>query len=286
MKKIEIKQTISDRKDELVSSYFSMISKYGMISAEEEQELAQNIHIGDRGALNKLICSNLRFVVSVAKQFQNRGLDLADLISEGNIGLMKAAEKFDETRGSKFITFAASFIQQAIVDALTENSRLVRLPHGQVTILNKIKSIQNRYEQQYNRTADLEEIAEELEISAEKLKDLLAADGRSISFNAPLCDEEDRTLQDLFCVASDYYCDSALENESKQKELDLILQSLFKERDIYIIRHTFGIGCEELSQIEIAGNLGLSRERVRQIRDNAIQKLREPSIYKRLRMCC
>lgn len=286
MKKIQITQTLTDRADKSVAIYFSTISKIGKISAEEEAELARRIHQGDRKALDKLVSANLRFVVSVAKTFQNRGLDLADLIEEGNIGLCKAAEKFDETRGFKFITFAVSYIQQAILDALGEHSRLVRLPHGQIATLNRIKDLQSRYMQQFGRTADLDEIAEELELSITAVKAILGADGCGISLDAPLSDDSDSTLADYFNAASDCYADSALEEESKEKELDLVLNATLKERDIYVIRHTYGLGCKELSQIEIADNLGLSRERVRQIRDNAILKLRDPRIYQRLRLCC
>lgn len=286
MKKNQKPQTFTDHADESVAAYFSTISKIGKISAEEEAELAHQFHLGDIKALDKLVTANLRFVVSIAKSFQNRGLDLADLIEEGNLGLCKAAQAFDETRGFKFITFAVKYIQQAIIDALNEHSRLIRLPHGQIANLNRIKDLQNRYIQQFDRTAQLDEISEELDIPIDTVKAILAADGRGLSLNAPLDEDSDTTLADSFEAESEDYADSAFEEESKEKELDLILNATLKERDIYIIRHSYGIGCEELSQIEIADNLGLSRERVRQIRDNAILKLREPRIYQRLRLCC
>lgn len=286
MKKIKISQKPTDLMDESVASYVTSIMKNDLISAEEEKALAHRIHLGDEKALNKLVCSNLRFVVSVARQYLGRGLELADLISEGNIGLCKAAEKFDESRDVKFTTFAVNYIQQAILDALSKDSRFIRLPHGQVTVLSRIRDIQNRYMQQFDRPADIEEIAEELETTPSTVKAILLADSKGISLNAPIHDDEDSTLQDYFQAESDYYSDAAIDRESDMKELDLMLHSVLKERDIYVIRHSFGLGCEELHQNEIALNLGLSRERVRQIRDNAIQKLRDPRIYQRLRMCC
>lgn len=280
-------QLIIEKSDDTVNTYFASISKISTISADEEAELARQIHLGNKSALDKLVCANLRFVVSIAKQYQNRGMDLADLIEEGNIGLCKAAERFDASHGVKFISFAVGYISQAIRDALVEHSRLVRLPHGQVTILNKIKNFQADYVLMNGFEADLEEIAEALDMEPLTVKAILAADGKNVSFEASLSDECDKTLLDfLHTESDDRQADAALDEESKEEELDRLLRSTLKERDIFVLRHTYGLGCEELSQIEIAEQLGLSRERVRQIRDTAILKLRDPHIHQWLRLCC
>ncbi len=256
-------QLIIEKSDDTVNTYFASISKISTISADEEAELARQIHLGNKSALDKLVCANLRFVVSIAKQYQNRGMDLADLIEEGNIGLCKAAERFDASHGVKFISFAVGYISQAIRDALVEHSRLVGFE------------------------ADLEEIAEALDMEPLTVKAILAADGKNVSFEASLSDECDKTLLDfLHTESDDRQADAALDEESKEEELDRLLRSTLKERDIFVLRHTYGLGCEELSQIEIAEQLGLSRERVRQIRDTAILKLRDPHIHQWLRLCC
>lgn len=285
MKKIQITKNITDRSDVSVNSYLASISKMTPLSAAEEVELSNRIQKGDRVALEKLIRSNLLFVVSVAKQFQSRGLELADLIEEGNIGLCRAAEKFDGSRGCKFITFAVNYIQQAILDALVEKGRLVRIPHGQVTTLNRIKDIVSRYEQTLHRAAELDEIAKELEMEPSRVKSILDADKYAYRLDAPLTEDSDAALSDFFEAIDDTDADAELERESNAKELDMILNSNLKERDAYVIRHTFGIGCEVLTQTEMAINLGLSRESIRQIRDKALLKLRDPQISMRLKLC-
>jgi len=286
MKRKTTKQNLSEHTDSTVASYLSSISTMSPVSAEEEAELARKIHLGDRNALEKLICANLRFVVSVAKQFQFRGLELADLIAEGNIGLCKAAERFDETRGFKFISFAVGYIQQAILDALAEKGRLVRIPHGQIAIINKVKNITKRFEQELHRAPELDEIAKELEMSPSQVRIILDADSNAYSLDAPLTQDSDASLSDFFSTLDDTFADSALDEESREQELDLILHSKLKERDIFVIRHTYGLGCEVLSQQEIAEQLGLSRESIRQIRDKAIGKLRDHRLSQRLRLCC
>ena len=286
MNKKQNTQSKMEITDQSIETYFSSIAHYQTITAEEEAELARRIHQGDKEALNRLVCANLRFVISIAKLYQNRGMDLDDLIEEGNIGLCRAAERFDETLGFKFISFAVKFVRQAITDALSEHSRLVRLPHGQIKILNKIREIHRKYQQLYNRKADVDEIAAELEMTPSAVKVLLAADEGCVSFDATLCEESDSTLLDVYDTESETYTDSALNVESNAMEFDRILRTTLKERDLYVIRHTFGIGCEELSQLEIAANLGLSRESIRLIRDRAIGKLREHNICQKLRLCC
>lgn len=286
MKKIIIKQNTTALTDPIVACYLSSIPEMSPLTMEEEAELARRIHLGDHAALEKLICANLRFVVSVAKQFQFRGLELADLIAEGNIGLCKAAERFDETRGFKFITFAVNYIQQAILDALAEKGRLIRLPHGQIAVSNRIKDIAKRYQQEKHRPAELDEIVEELEMSPAQIRAIMRADSSAYSIDVPITKDSDASLCEFLDSLDNSYADSALEEESRKKELDIILHSKLKERDIYVIRHTYGLDCEELSQQEIAERLGLSRESVRLIRDKAILKLRDKYLSKRLRLCC
>lgn len=286
MKKIIIKQNTTDLTDPTVACYLSSISEMSSLTTEEEAELARRIHLGGHAALEKLICANLRFVVSVAKQFQFRGLELADLIAEGNIGLCKAAERFDETRGFKFITFAVNYIKQAILDALAEKGRLIRLPHGQIAVSNRIKDITKRYQQEKHRPAELDEIVEELEMSPAQIRAIMRADSSAYSLDVTITKDCDASLCEFLDSLDDSYADSALEEESRKKVLDIILHSKLKERDIYVIRHTYGLDCEELSQQEIAERLGLSRESVRLIRDKAILKLRDKYLSKRLRLCC
>lgn len=285
MKKIQITQTITDRTDESVACYLSEISKYDRITADEEAELARRIRLGDKEALDKLISANLRFVVSVAKKFQNLGLDLADLIAEGNIGLIKAAENFDETRGFKFISMAVKYIQQAIMDALTKTGHHIRLPQGKITNLYKMKALQRQYIEEYGREAYVEEIAEELNLPISNIMDLMAADAKQISIELPIGGDNNRSFMDTYHSETIADTDDALVEESMKRELDRVLHAALKERDIYVIRHIYGLGCEEQSQNEIAEHLGLSRERVRQISKQAILKLRAPKIRQLLRIC-
>lgn len=275
MRQIKISQNITRRSEESIESYLTAISKEHMVSPEEEVDLAQRIHKGDQVALDKLVRANLRFVVSVAKLYQNQGLSLSDLISEGNVGLVKAAEKFDETRGFKFISYAVWWIRQSIMQALSEQSRMVRLPGNQNNLLRQIRQIQAKYEQTENRAATLEEIADELDVSPEKVRETLSANSRGMSLDSPLQDDEDGTLLDVTPDSKGEATDSSLTNESLRIELDSLLNSMLKEREAQIIKQTFGIDCPEKSQEEVSQELGLTRERVRQIRERALLKIRK-----------
>lgn len=275
MRQIKISQNITRRSEESIESYLTAISKEHMVSPEEEVELAQRIHKGDQVALDKLVRANLRFVVSVAKLYQNQGLSLSDLISEGNVGLVKAAEKFDETRGFKFISYAVWWIRQSIMQALSEQSRMVRLPGNQNNLLRQIRQVQSKYEQVENRAATLEEIADELDVTPEKVRETLSANSRGMSLDSPLQDDEDGTLLDVTPDSKGEATDSSLTNESLRIELDSLLNSMLKEREALIIKQTFGIDCPEKSQEEVSQELGLTRERVRQIRERALLKIRK-----------
>lgn len=285
MKQVTISTNFTDHTDDSVAAYFSSISNQPSVSVEEESKLAMQIRQGDRKALDKLVCANLRFVVSVAKQFQNRGLDLSDLISEGNIGLIKAAEKFDETRGVKFISYAVWFVKQQIMEAITENSRMIRLPHGQIDTIVRIKELQNQIEREECRAATVEEIAEALDLPETRVQDLLSAMSRGISLDSPIREDSDDPIQSIFTAPDEVFADSQLDAESKEQELEQLLKSTLMDRDIFIIRHSFGLGCDVLTQEQIAIELGLSRERVRQLREQAIIKMRKNWNFARFRLC-
>ncbi|OFX59265.1 MAG: RNA polymerase subunit sigma, partial [Bacteroidetes bacterium GWB2_41_8] len=251
-------------------------------TVEEEVELAQRIKKGDQAALEKLTRANLRFVVSVAKQYQNQGLSLPDLINEGNLGLIKAAEKFDETRGFKFISYAVWWIRQSILQALAEQSRIVRLPLNQVGSLNKINKAFSKFEQENERKPSPEELAESLELPAEKVADTLRVSGRHISVDAPFVEGEDNSLLDVLINNDSPNADRALMMESLAKEIERALATL-TERESDIIRMFFGIGCQEMTLEEIGERFGLTRERVRQIKEKAIRRLRHTSRSKLLK---
>jgi len=258
------------------------IGKEELITVEEEVELAQRIKKGDQAALEKLTRANLRFVVSVAKQYQNQGLSLPDLINEGNLGLIKAAEKFDETRGFKFISYAVWWIRQSILQALAEQSRIVRLPLNQVGSLNKINKAFSKFEQEHERKPSPEELAESLELPAEKVADTLRVSGRHISVDAPFVEGEDNSLLDVLINNDSPNADRALMMESLAKEIERALATL-TERESDIIRMFFGIGCQEMTLEEIGERFGLTRERVRQIKEKAIRRLRHTSRSKLLK---
>lgn len=275
MRQLKISQSITERTDETLEAYLNDISKKNTVTPNEEVELARRIHEGDKEALEKLVNANLRFVVSVAKQYRNQGLPLSDLISEGNIGLVKAAEKFDETKGFKFITFAVWWIRQSIMKAISEHGRVVRLPNNQNQFLLQIRKIERQYEQEENRPATIEEIADALETDPEKVRNTLVAASHSMSLDAPVGDEEDTALVDLTTNPDAVQTDHTLDMESLNQTLDMVLKTALKERDIFIIKQTFGIGCPEKSQEEVSEMLGLTRERVRQIRERALHKLKK-----------
>ncbi|MBR4045319.1 MAG: RNA polymerase sigma factor RpoD/SigA [Alistipes sp.] len=276
MRQLKITKSITNRESASLDKYLQEIGKEELISVEEEVELAQRIKKGDKEALEKLTKANLRFVVSVAKQYQNQGLSLPDLINEGNLGLIKAAEKFDETRGFKFISYAVWWIRQSILQALAEQSRIVRLPLNQVGSLNKINKAFARFEQEHERTPSADELATELELPKEKVTDTLRVAGRHISVDAPFADGEDNSLLDVLVNADSPNADRGLINESLATEVERALEIL-TERERDIIRYFFGIGCSEMTLEEIGEKFDLTRERVRQIKEKAIRKLRQSS---------
>ena len=282
MRQLKITKSITNRESASLDKYLQEIGKEELISVEEEVELAQRIRKGDQEALEKLTKANLRFVVSVAKQYQNQGLSLPDLINEGNLGLIKAAEKFDETRGFKFISYAVWWIRQSILQALAEQSRIVRLPLNQVGSLNKINKAFARFEQEHERTPSADELATELELPKEKVTDTLRVAGRHISVDAPFADGEDNSLLDVLVNTDSPNADRGLINESLYTEVDRALSTL-TERERDIVRYFFGIGCAEMTLEEIGEEFGLTRERVRQIKEKAIRRLRHSSRSKLLK---
>lgn len=282
MRQLKITKSITNRDSASLDKYLQEIGKEELISVEEEVELAQRIRKGDRSALEKLTKANLRFVVSVAKQYQNQGLSLPDLINEGNLGLIKAAEKFDETRGFKFISYAVWWIRQSILQALAEQSRIVRLPLNQVGSLNKINKALSKFEQEYERTPTPEELADALDLPKEKVRDTLKVSGRHVSVDAPFVEGEDNSLLDVLTNADSPIADKGLMDESLSKEIYRALSTL-TERERDIIRYFFGIGCQEMTLEEIGEQFGLTRERVRQIKEKAIRRLRHTSRSKLLK---
>jgi RNA polymerase primary sigma factor len=282
MRQLKITKSITNRESASLDKYLQEIGKEELISVEEEVELAQRIKKGDRAALEKLTKANLSFVVSVAKQYQNQGLSLPDLINEGNLGLIKAAEKFDETRGFKFISYAVWWIRQSILQALAEQSRIVRLPLNQVGSLNKINKAFARFEQENERTPSHEELAEVLDLPKEKVADTLKVSGRHVSVDAPFVEGEDNSLLDVLTNVDSPVADKMLIDESLSKEIDRALTTL-TERERDIIRYFFGIGCQEMTLEEIGEKFGMTRERVRQIKEKAIRRLRHTSRSKLLK---
>jgi RNA polymerase primary sigma factor len=282
MRQLKITKSITNRESASLDKYLQEIGKEELITVEEEVELAQRIKKGDRAALEKLTRANLRFVVSVAKQYQNQGLSLPDLINEGNLGLIKAAEKFDETRGFKFISYAVWWIRQSILQALAEQSRIVRLPLNQVGSLNKINKAFSKFEQEYERQPTPEELAEALDLPKEKVSDTLRVSGRHVSVDAPFVDGEDNSLLDVLVNNDSPNADNALINESLSREVNRALATL-TERERDIIKLFFGISTQEMTLEEIGEKFGLTRERVRQIKEKAIRRLRHTSRSKLLK---
>jgi len=282
MRQLKITKSITNRESASLDKYLQEIGKEELITVEEEVELAQRIKKGDQTALEKLTRANLRFVVSVAKQYQNQGLSLPDLINEGNLGLIKAAEKFDETRGFKFISYAVWWIRQSILQALAEQSRIVRLPLNQVGSLNKINKAYSKFEQEHERKPSPEELADSLELPADKVADTLRVSGRHVSVDAPFVDGEDNSLLDVLVNNDSPNADRSLIMESLAKEIHRALTTL-TERESDIIRLFFGIGCQEMTLEEIGERFGLTRERVRQIKEKAIRRLRHTSRSKLLK---
>ncbi len=282
MRQLKITKSITNRESAALDKYLQEIGREELVSPEEEVELAQRIRKGDKIALDKLTRANLRFVVSVAKQYQNQGLSLPDLINEGNLGLIKAAEKFDETRGFKFISYAVWWIRQSILQALAEQSRIVRLPLNQVGSLNKINKALGRFEQENERQPSNEELAEMIDVPKDKIADTLRVSGRHVSVDAPFVEGEDNSLLDILPNDDSPMADKGLVGESLSTEIDRALQVL-TPREREIIRSFFGIGCQEMTLEEIGERLDLTRERVRQIKEKAIRKLKKPNASKLLK---
>ena len=266
MRQLKITRSITNRESEALEKYLSEIGKEELLSSDEEVELAQRIRKGDQQALERLTKSNLRFVVSVAKQYQNQGLALPDLINEGNMGLIKAAEKFDETRGFKFISYAVWWIRQSILQAIAEQSRIVRLPLNQVGSMNKINKMLSKFEQENERRPSIDEISEQIDLPEDKIDAAMQISGRHVSVDAPFVDGEDNSLLDVLVNDNAPMADRELVKES--------LQAMLNERERNIIRAFYGIGEPELTLEEIGHKYGLTRERVRQIKEKAIRRLR------------
>ena len=278
MRQLKISKSITNRSSESLDKYLVEIGRVPMISIEEEIELAQKIRKGGRAgerAKEKLVNANLRFVVSVAKQYQHQGLSLTDLIDEGNIGLVRAAEKFDETRGFKFISYAVWRIRQSILHAIAEQSRIVRLPLNQVGALSKIQNQIAKFEQENQRRPSVGELSSLTNIEEEKIDQTIKADNHHMSIDAPFSEDDDNSLADVMSSGEDTRTDKQVDFESMSLELNNVLKSVLKDREITIIRECFGIGCPEKGLEEIGDQLGLTRERVRQIREKSIAKLRD-----------
>jgi RNA polymerase primary sigma factor len=284
MRQLKITKSITNRESQSLEKYLQEIGKVDLLTPEEEVDLAKRIKEGDQEALEKLTKANLRFVVSVAKQYQNQGLSLSDLINEGNLGLIKAAQRFDETRGFKFISYAVWWIRQSILQALAEQSRIVRLPLNKVGSLNKINRAFSELEQEFEREPSSEELADLLEIPTEEVETTLGVAARHVSMDAPFVDGEDNSLLDVLENSSTPDTDKKLEyGESLRKEIERSLSTL-TERQMDVIKLYFGIGVEHPMSLEDIGEkFGLTRERVRQIKDKAINKLRSASRSKLLK---
>ena len=275
MRQLKIAKQVTNRESKSLDKYLQDISKIDLITAEEEVELAQKIKRGDQRALEKLVNANLRFVVSVAKQYQNQGLTLPDLINEGNFGLVKAAQRFDETRGFKFISYAVWWIRQSILQALAEQSRVVRLPLNKIGSINKINKTFSYLEQAHERPPSAEEIAEELGLSVSEVKQSLKNAGKHISMDAPFAVGEDSNLYDVISASETPMPDTELVKESIREEIGRVLDTL-SEREADVVKLYYGIGQSSTMTLDEIGNtFDLTRERVRQIREKAIRKLRK-----------
>lgn len=277
MRQLKITVAITSRGSEALERYLQDISKEEMVSTDEEVELAKRIRQGDKNALERLVKANLRFVVSVAKQYQGQGLELTDLINEGNVGLINAAMKFDETRGFKFISYAVWWVRQSILQALADKSRLVRLPLNQIGYVSKVNHFYHDFMQKNNRAPTLDEVADALGMEKSKVNAALLTSGKHISMNVPLIDDEDSCLLDLLTNDDKGNADSSLISDSLKEEVHHALD-LLPERESQVIRMYFGINTPELSLEEIGEKLNLSRERVRQIKEKALTLLRNAQI--------
>ena len=282
MRQLKISKSITNRESASLDKYLQEIGHEELLTTDQEVELAQRIRKGDKRALEKLTKANLRFVVSVAKQYQNQGLSLPDLINEGNVGLIKAAEKFDETRGFKFISYAVWWIRQSILQAIAEQSRLVRLPLNQVGSVNKITRELNKFEQEHERKPSVDEIAERVDLPEDKIADAMKANSRHVSMDAPIADGEDSSMID-FLAGDSSNTDKELAIESLKAEVSRILK-LLTDKEQKVLRAFFGIdGSPEMTLDEIGEKYNLTRERVRQIKEKALRRLRHNTKNKLLK---
>ena len=286
MRQLKIQKSITNRSSEALDTYLVEIGRQPLVTIDEEIELAQAIRRGGpegEKAKERLVTANLRFVVSVAKQYQHQGLTLTDLIDEGNIGLVKAAEKFDETRGFKFISYAVWWIRQSILQAIAEQSRIVRLPLNQSGALSKINQEINKFEQQHQRRPSVTELAELTQIEESKIEQTAKADSHHMSIDAPFGEDDDNSMADMLSSGEDTRTDKLVDYESLTSDLDNVLRNVLKDRELKIVKECFGIGCQERGLEEIGAEMGLTRERVRQIREKSITKLHD-SGYARILM--
>ncbi len=278
MRQLKIQKSITNRSSEALDKYLVEIGRQPLVTIDEEIELAQAIRKGGpegERAKERLVTANLRFVVSVAKQYQHQGLTLTDLIDEGNIGLVKAAEKFDETRGFKFISYAVWWIRQSILQAIAEQSRIVRLPLNQSGALSKINQEINKFEQIHQRRPSVTELAELTNIEESKIEQTAKADSHHMSIDAPFGEDDDNSMADMLSSGDDSRTDKQVDYESLISDLENVLRSVLKDRELKIVRECFGIGCQERGLEEIGAEMGLTRERVRQIREKSIAKLHD-----------
>lgn len=274
MRQLKINKSITNRSSAALDKYLVEIGREELITTDEEVELAQRIHRGDQRALEKLTRANLRFVVSVAKQYQNQGLALNDLIDEGNLGLIKAAQKFDETRGFKFISYAVWWIRQSILQAISEQSRIVRMPLNQVGFQSKLGKAKVNFEQENERRASIQELAEIMNTSEDKIAEALGTGGKKVSVDAPFQNDESSSMIDVMTDEFAPTTDDQMEKESLSSDLEAALSSI-SEREQTVLKMLFGIGHPEMTAEEVANTLNLTRERVRQIKERALRRLRD-----------
>lgn len=282
MRQLKINKSITNRSSAALDKYLVEIGREELITTDEEVELAQRIHKGDQKALEKLTRANLRFVVSVAKQYQNQGLALNDLIDEGNLGLIKAAQKFDETRGFKFISYAVWWIRQSILQAISEQSRIVRMPLNQVGFQSKLSKARINFEQENERRPSVQELAEVMNTAEDKIADALGSNGKKVSVDAPFQNDETSAMIDTMTDDNASSTDEEMEKESLSSDLDAAL-SCISEREQTVLKMLFGIGHPEMTAEEVANSLNLTRERVRQIKERALRRLRENTDIKMLK---
>ncbi|MDY6437313.1 MAG: RNA polymerase sigma factor RpoD/SigA [Bacteroidales bacterium] len=277
MRQLKISKSITNREQGALDKYLADIAKEPVISPDEEVELAQKIKMGDQIALDRLVRANLRFVVSVAKQYQNQGLSLADLINEGNVGLIKAAQRFDETKGFKFISYAVWWIRQAILQAVAEQSRMVRLPLNQVGLLSRVKKTASYLEQLYQRKPTMKEIADEMDMPVEKVEYIMKINSKEVSMDAPVASDDDLAFIDTVVPEDNDNADSRIASETESAEIKRSL-SVLNEKERQVIIYYFGLDSNKSYTLEEIGyQMDMTRERVRQVKDKALKKLRTRS---------